>query len=215
MYKLSKEDIEKMEKIGDCDKGEIMHVLTKGGLSMIVAKTRGGDLKILGTGPHPGIARFRAEQVEKNINWHSNLFKSESQSEYEKIKKASGQDHMAHWESLSTPENHYKLAQWHSHHAGIEAQKPTPDDFAERHNQNMKILYHADEALKHYKMSGMDHKSALEHHSKNMAQHKDLDVSYKPIDSYNLELAWRRNYAKNNPNERVPNISGIGEAWTK
>jgi hypothetical protein len=218
MYKLNKEDIEKMEQIGDSRQGAILHVLTKGGLSMIIAKSIGGELKILASGAHPGIARYKAEQVEKSINWHSDLFKSESQSEYEKLSKQSHNDH-AHWEALSTPENHHKLAQWHSHNAGLEAERHIPEDspnlFEERHNKNMKILYHADEALKHYKMAGMDHKAAMEAHSKNMADHKNLDVSYKPLDSYNLELGWRRNRSKENPGQSVPVVSGLGYNWTK
>lgn len=191
----------------------------------------GGAMEVVASAPHPGIARFRAEQIDKSIQWDNNLFKSETDEIYslEKAKtisiidesgKAVGtttdeerkqqqeaklQDAM-NW---STPENHYKHAQHQSHLAGQWATKDA-DDYASKHDKNMHILMHTDEALKHYKMAGLEHSQALEQHQKNMAMHHTIDSSY------NSPVTEEGYHAKRMREGHKPvKITGLGYNWSE
>ena len=74
---LTPDDVKKIEKIGDSDKGDVLHVLTHGGMNLIVQKTKGGALDVLGQGAHRAFAIHQASQVHKNIQWSDALNKSE------------------------------------------------------------------------------------------------------------------------------------------
>jgi hypothetical protein len=229
---LTKEDIAKTEEIGLCKKGKILHILTKGGLSMIVCKTLGGAMNVMASAPHPGIARFRAEQIDKSIEWDNNLFKSESEEGYtlEKarmmrfldeagnvIKEIPEEQHLAeqaqrmqNLENWSTPENHYKLAQHNSHLAGKQAIRETDDT----HHKNMMTLHHTDEALRHYQMAGLNRPQAMEEHKKNMKLHNDINPNFNtPAGSSDLELAWRRKQRKSGVEPE--RITGLGTRWSE
>lgn len=58
----------KPRKIGKVGTANIWETKTKGGLHMIL-KDGGGKPETLGTGPHPGVARYIAEQHEPKIQW--------------------------------------------------------------------------------------------------------------------------------------------------
>lgn len=232
--KISKEDIEKTEEIGSSEKGSILHILTKGGLSMIVRKSLGGAMEVMASAPHPGIARFRAEQVDKSIQWENNLFKSETEEIYvlEKAKvinifdesgkqigsttdtaraeaeKLENERHIAN----STPEKHYKEAQHQSHKAGRHAARDVGDNFAAKHDKNMMILMHTDEALKHYQMAGMDRKQAMEEHRKNMANHLTFDDAYENLP--HTEKASERGFRLSGRGKNKK-ITGLGYNWSE
>jgi hypothetical protein len=59
----------KPKKIGKKGDKDIMHVATKGGLHMVVAQ-KGAGFETLGTGPHPGVAKFIANRrYGSEISW--------------------------------------------------------------------------------------------------------------------------------------------------
>jgi hypothetical protein len=222
--KLTKEDIEKNEEVGTAKKGKVMCITTKGGLSLIVTKSLGGALDIVATAPHPGIARFKAEQMDPSIQWTEGLFKSETQGEYlsqkmktvhidlETLSKAA--DPHAALEGLSTPENHYKMAQHHSHLAGRVATTPKTGDTAQDHDRNMKILMHTNDALKHYQMAGLNGQQMKAEHEKNMASHASIDPNFKmPASTDDMVMAYTRK--KRKEGIEPEHVSGLGNRWSE
>lgn len=189
---------------------------------MIVRKSLGGALEIVSSAPHPGIARYRAEQLDKSIQWTEGLFKSESEETYKleknkeldlsALSKANDEAHLKALEDLSTPETHYKFAQHHSHLAGRAAAEPKVGDTAKDHDRNMRILMHTNEALKHYQMAGLNSHQTDQEHKKNMAAHASMDPNYKhPADSHALELAWTRKQRK--MGKEPARVGGLGYNW--
>lgn len=207
---LTPDDVKKIEKVGDSDKGEILHVLTKGGLNMIVQKTRGGALNILGQGSHRSFAIHQASQVHKNIQWNDTLMKSEDMKEAMKLTPSmaleKNTDSMGNPLYESTPQNHYDLASHHSKMAGRareeeRALKTDPNaDFNALHDSRMRQLMHSDIALRHYEMSGMNSGSAKKENQKHMDLHHELKDETPPFNEYALRLAWQRA----NPTVRPP-----------
>lgn len=246
--KLTPQDIKSTDKIGDTHNGgEVFHIQTKGGLNLIVKKSKGGEYSVLGSGPHRSYALHQAEAVEKNITWINNLFKSEDMQ----LKKA------VEGKPDSNPQTHYDLASHHSKmagkyhsrvdglkqaehiasserehmkndlmHSGAKdftqlppevqakwqmANKKSQDTSSASHDANMRTLYHTDAALKHYQMSGMDHKQSLNEHKKHMSLHHEIPDDAKPPvqDQYGLELSWNlKNRDKSPP-------KGLGYNWSE
>lgn len=243
--KLTQSDIKSTDKIGETHNGgEVFHIQTKGGLNLIVKKTRGGEYSVLGSGPHRSYALHQAEAVEKNITWISNLFKSEDMQ----LQKADD-------DSNSHPQKHYDLASYHSKMAGKfhnqlpalkhnesvasserqhmhnelssagvkdfsqlppevkgkwdMANKKNSDASNAAHDANMRILYHTDSALKHYQMSGMDHKQSLNEHKKHMALHHEIsDTAQPPVkDQSGLERSWNLKNSGQRPPKGLGNWS--------
>jgi len=173
--KLDAKEILFKEEVGATQKGEkVLHILTKGGWNCIAAVSRGGAVRVLGSGVHRAHAKNNATKVEK-IDWNteSNLFKSE----------------MPRPSSGSSPKNHYDLAAFHSKMAGkIQSQlDPHSSDLSDK----MRVLGHSDTALKHYQMAGMDAKSARIEHDKNSKYHKELESTQAPHDHKALEHEWK------------------------
>lgn len=258
--KLTKEDIEKMEVVGKCQGGDVYHVLTKGGFNMIIRKLDGGEMRVLGKGPHRALARHMAESVDKNIQWNDSLWKSEPDV-LKKDDPAQGpqkvsmpqpehpKDPMGNPVYQSNPQNHYDLAAFHSkktgRYAATEQEARNHSDHLEQHlmqphlagqgtsdfqamppeyqqkrqqlqgmsgvlrnslhDAAMMQLYHSDAALKHYQMSGLNPKQAMDEHKKQMNLHKELPHDAQPpFQEDALARAW--NLA--NPAKRPP--KGLG-----
>lgn len=196
--KLDKQDIQSQKLVGSTlhkgNPAEIFHITTKGGLHVILKKTQGGDLQILATANHRAYAREQASSLDKNIQWHENLWKSEDLS---KTQAPSNND--------STPQKHYDLAAHFSKLAGkerekeaqIRAQDPFSVHAVERKLDN---AIYSSIAHRHYQMSGLNHKQALEEHSKQMNLHNELQEGAKPPSNHaDLEVSWQ----KANPEKRV------------
>lgn len=198
--KIDKSDIEKIEDVGtaddDCD---VIHVLTKGGLSVVALKKKDGSMNILGSGPLFGIAKFRAEQgYHKHINWNESLFKSEDMQAYQTLHK---QLNIQDLPDASTPANHYKMAAYNSKLAA-QARDIQPKNEQERFERGNQIIMHTDSALKHYKIAGLDPKSANAEHTKNMINQHEIDDKEIP-NQERIEQNWKLQ----NPQLVVP--SGI------
>lgn len=218
---LTPDDVKKIEKVGDSEKGEILHVLTKGGLNMIVQRTKGGALNILGQGSHRSFAMHQASQVHKNIAWNDTLMKSEDMQKMKSmgqellLKQEPKADSMGNPVYESTPQNHYDLATHHSKMAGKaremeKAHKANPaTPHADLHDSRMRQLMHSDIALKHYEMSGLNGKDAKNEHEKHMNLHHEMQDGQKPpFAEYALQMAWQRQ----NPTKRPP--AGLGN-WSE
>lgn len=217
---LTPEDVKKIEKVGDSEKGDILHVLTHGGMNLIVQKTRGGALHVLGQGSHRAFAIHQASQVHKNIQWSDTLMKSEDMQnvklpkEIPLMKQEPKADSMGNPLYESTPQNHYDLASHHSKMAGRaremerghKANPATPH--ADLHDSRMRQLMHSDIALKHYEMSGLSGSDAKREHEKHMDLHHELKDEKPPMQEYALQLAWQRQ----NPTQRPP--KGLGN-WSE
>lgn len=119
--KLTKEDIEKMEIAGNCNGTEVYHILTKGGFNLIVKKMDGGEIRVLGKGPHRSIARHMAESADKSIQWNESLFKTEEilmkapkeiapEHVVQTPEPAQQKDALGEPMYDSSPQNHYDLA---------------------------------------------------------------------------------------------------------
>lgn len=186
--KLDENDIDKMEKVGDSDKGEVLHVATKGGLHLIVCKSQAG-LAVLGQGLHRAYARKMAQKGHK-VNWNDALFKTEelefvNHVEAQPLNKADTYD----------PHKHYAQAKFHSQMAGKFANRPVaPEDYAGQHDNTMMRLIHTHDALKHYRMAGMDHSQAEAEHQKLANTHKELASDKSPHNGYELELLYNRTF---------------------
>jgi hypothetical protein len=213
---LTKEDIKHIECVGKCKKGDVYHILTKGGHNMIVVKSVGGAYHILGTGAHRAFAIHQAEQVEKNIEWDETLNKSEDFQKAQAMNQASllikadhPRDSMGDPIYESTPQNHYDLAVYHSKLAGkYQAQEVPKDDFNARMDRDMRRMYHTDTALKHYQASGLEYKASTEEHKKQMQYHTELKPGEgAPFQDYPLQLAWQRK----NKGKRFP--KGLPYDW--
>jgi len=217
---LTPDDVKKIEKIGDSDKGDVLHVLTKGGMNLIVQKTKGGALNILGQGAHRAFAIHQASQIHKNIQWSDSLNKSEDMQKafkfpIEILEKQEAKDAMGNPMYESTPQNHYDLAAHHSKMAGKaremerahKALKPN-EWSADLHDHKMRQLMHSDVALKHYEMSGLSGADAKKEHEKHMDLHHELKDEKPPFNEYALQLAWQRA----NPAKRAPR--GLGN-WSE
>ena len=249
--KLTPQDIESHEKVGDLGDKEIWHILTKGGCHYIVKKQHSGSMDILAKGPHRAIARHGAECVEKNIKWNDVLFKSEpnvlkkddpsTNPKSMAIQQEHPKDPMGNPMYESNPQNHYDLAAFHSkktgRHKATEDQarqhlavaekemanpgQPELQSMNPEHKQKMGAaaavlknsihdaammqLYHSDAALKHYEMSGLNPKQAVDEHRKQMNLHKELQHDAQPpFQEDSLSRAW--NLA--NPSKRPP--KGLG-----
>jgi hypothetical protein len=74
---LDQNDILKIEDVGQCADGKIVHVLLKGGLSIIGLSKDGSEMQPIATGPLFRIAKVAADNIRKGIQWAENLFKSE------------------------------------------------------------------------------------------------------------------------------------------
>lgn len=218
---LTPEDVKKIEKVGDSDKGEILHVLTKGGMNLIVQKTRGGALNVLGQGSHRAFAIHQASQIHKNIQWSDTLMKSEDMKDFTfpkevpLMKQEPKSDAMGNPLHESTPQNHYDLATHHSKMAGKSremerAHKANPATPHEQlHDSRMRQLMHSDIALKHYEMSGLSGSDSKREHEKHMDLHHEMkDGTNPPFQEYALQLAWQRA----NPTVRAP--KGLGN-WSE
>lgn len=73
--KLDENQVESKKKIGSKDGNPVWQIVTKGGL-YVNAIAKGGKFDILGTGPHPAIARHISENRLQGIHW-SGLSKSD------------------------------------------------------------------------------------------------------------------------------------------
>ena len=219
---LTPDDIKHIKKIGDSEKGEILHVTTKGGFHMVVERTKGGALNVLGQGSHKSFAIHQTRQVHKNINWDEALNKSEdlqnSDSIIEvKLKKQDQYDAMGNPIYESTPQNHYDLASHHSKMAGkareLERAHKAAKPFQwspELHDHQMQQLMHSDIAIKNYMMSGLSRADANKEHEKHMQLHNEIaDDAQAPFSDHALGLAWNRA----NPTKRQP--SGLGHSWSE
>lgn len=74
--KITPNDIASKKVIGKLRDKNVTELVTTGGLH-IVATDNGGDIKILGTGPHRAIARYLAEKSEPDLVIHE-LSKSDA-----------------------------------------------------------------------------------------------------------------------------------------
>jgi len=218
---LTPDDVKKIETIGKTDKGDVLHVLTKGGLNMVVLKTKGGALEIMGQGSHRSFAIHQASQVHKNVQWNDSLFKSEDMQKMQQLneillkQEPKQSDAMGNPVLESTPQNHYDLASHHSRMAGkareMERAHKTmkPNQWSpELHDSQMRQLMHSDIALRHYQMSGLGHSDAKREHEKHMDLHHELKDEKPPFQEYALQLAWQRA----NPTVRAPR--GLGN-WSE
>lgn len=197
--KLTKEDIQSMDKVGAAGKNsELYHIVTKGGLNLIVKKSMGGEFTVLGQGPHRSFAIHQAEAVEKSIQWEQSLFKSD-EFYGQRTDPAT---------SPSTPQAHYDLASQHAKAAGKyqTAKKvlesvgvnPVNDPEAKHHHSDMMGLKHEREAFRHFQMSGMDPKSAKAEVFKHAQLHHEMPDAEEPDfgRSYGLELEWNKKNGK-------------------
>ena len=143
----------------------------------MLKKRKKGDFFVLGQGNHRAVARVLANQMEKNVQWHESLFKSED-AEY--LKKAGFADSTV---PESTPENHIAQAVWHtSMHTG--------------NGDSMNRIYHGMKAIAHYEAAGLDRSKALEQANKTLQK---LNKSYrmdKPNHEDLLKLAWEKKHNK-------------------
>lgn len=216
---LTKDDIKHMDTVGkhkDCD---ILHLLTKGGLNMIVKKSAGGAFSVLGQGPHRAIAKHQADQTTPGINWSDALTKSEeplnkapqdlgnghilyTHDEAKQKMQAENRDTFGNPIYESNPQNHYDLAAFHSKIAGKHhAQEVAPGDTNNKMDRDMRLMHHTDIALKHYQMAGLNPKQSLDEHKKQMNYSKELpEGASAPMQDYPLELAWNRA----NPGKKTP-----------
>lgn len=106
----------------------------------------------------------------------------------------------------SSPANHHALAVYHSQMAGKfpETQYPQPYN----HDNHMRHQMHSDIALAHYKMAGLDNKSAHEAHKKNMTTHMSLKPGQPaPFHEDKLRLNWQKKTGQQAP-------SGLGYDYT-
>ena len=262
----------KMDIVGTCPNGNVYHILTKGGCNIIFRKLDGGEMRVLGKGPHRAMARHMAESVDKSIQWNDNLFKSEEDLFKTKLGNdatispgypdaanvqsggfpKSGPNELDKTDPMgnpvydSSPQNHYDLASFHSkrtgHHAALENEASKHIGTAEKeianpgqpelnnmppeqkkrldvavkvlrdslHNSRMSQLYHSDAALKHYQMSGMTPKQAMDEHRKQMALHAEMPShTPPPFQEDAMERAWM----KANPGKNPP--KGLGYNFTE
>jgi hypothetical protein len=154
--------------------------MTKGGFH-VVCKNEGGQYKVLGKGPHRGIARHMSSLTEKNISWHRDLFKSQTSTV-----------------ANSTPANHYEQAEWHSaQHATLLQDLKKNDDI----DQRMDCMYHRDMALRHYQMSGLSFRDAVVHCN----DAKFVSNDHTAPSPYETEQLSNK-YAKKNPNAALYGI---------
>jgi hypothetical protein len=211
---LTKDDIKHMDTVGSHKGCDILHILTKGGLNLIVKKSAGGAFSVLSTAPHRAIAKHQADQTTPGIEWNDVLTKSEELYKAPKdlgsgiaIQQAApvkqeARDTMGNPIYESNPQNHYDLAAFHSKLAGHHnAQQVHPGDSNAKMDRDMRILHASDTALRHYQMAGLNHKQAHEEHKKQMNYHKELPADFSaPFQDNALELAWSRS----NPGKRPP-----------
>lgn len=209
--KLVEQDIEKMEKVGHSDKGDIFHILTKGGLNLIVEKSAGGELTVLGDGPHRSFARNKANSLKK-INWNESLYKSEDTSLIKADEHPRDQFGLPIYES--NPENHYKQATFHAKKAGEQKQiKGGLNLFnnpVEYHDATMRQMMHTDDAIKHFQMAGLKGPDLQREMEKHMNLHHELKPGeHEPFQSHPLELAWNRK------NQGKPSPVGLNPNWAE
>ena len=105
----------------------------------------------------------------------------------------------------STPENHMRLAVYHSHMAGHNPKAPLG---SYNHDAEMKNNLHSDLALSHYQAAGHTRQAAFAEHAKNM---KEAHLTPKDANPPHDEMALKLNYQKKT-GKRLP--SGIGYDFT-
>lgn len=203
--KLTEQDIAKSEIFGQTNDGPIFHILTKGGLSILALKKSNGELEVLSSASLPAIARVRAENVRKDIQWDKNLFKSEN------VNNTSAPSSDI---NVSTSENHYNVGKLYSMRAGQLLASPEPEGFNEKHHRNMMILFNTDNALKQYELAGMTENESNVEHKKNVAQFKDHDMHLASLKGYDDKTHARlvSDYQKKNGPKR---LVGLGYNWTE
>lgn len=221
---LTKADIKSMDEAGECDKGKLFHIVTHGGFNVIVSKSAGGEMKVLGTGAHKGLAKHMASQVNSSCQWND-LFKTEDLSkapteiapghtlytpeEHKAKMQAENRDNDGLPIQESSPQNHYDLAAHHSKLAG-KVHASVPADLNQKHDRNMQLMFHADTALKHYQASGLNYKQANKEHEKQMQHHNELEPGTPaPFNGHSLE----RDFNRKNPAKRFP--TGLPYDYTK
>jgi hypothetical protein len=224
--KITQDDIQSMDKVGESDKGDVYHVLTKGGLNLMIEKTQGGDMTILGHGPHRSFAKQKATAM-KNVKWHENLFKSEdadalakaprefigpggrktvhyTPEEAEQLKQEQEKKDMENMH-LSNPENHYKMGSYYAKRAGQERERQKGlnmfNNPVEHHEAGMNSLMHLDSAIKHFKMAGLSDQDLHRETDKYVNLHHELQPGEQPhIDPHIITNAWMRK----NPGKQPP-----------
>lgn len=177
---VTKKDVKSLELVGkSTDESEIYHLETKGGLHKMLKKKRKGDFFVLGQGNHRAVARVLANQMEKNIQWHESLFKSED-SEY--LKQIEKRGVMV---PDSNSENHSAQAVWH----------------ASQHNRSdtLNKIYHGLQAVAHFQAAGLDNKKALEQVNSTLKKLNKNCVMDRPFDENLLKIAWEKKNGKSFP----------------
>lgn len=177
---LTPEDIKQINKAGSSKKGEIYHVLTKGGLNLIVQKSEGGEYRVLGQGAHRSFARNQAEAVEK-IEWDQSLWKNEDLQKDDWIGEK--HHHPTTGKLMGTPQ--FKDGQLHSIHY-------TPEE-AGHIKESMKLKgLNPDTGRAMVESTPQRHYDLAAHHSKmagKIAQHeKSLPMDSSTNDKHNAQM---------------------------
>lgn len=174
---LSKKDVKHLELVGKSQDGsDVYWVESKGGLHKMLKKRKKGDFLVLGQGNHRAVARYGANNFEKNIMWHESLFKSE---DAEFLKRAEKENRMV---PESTPENHIAQAVWHS--------------YMHSSGDSLNRIYHSLQAVAHYEAAGLDNKRALDAVNTTL---KKLNKSYQmdqPYEDTLLRVAYEKKHGK-------------------
>jgi hypothetical protein len=180
------EEIEKVEKIGYCAKGDLYHILTKGGYSVIALNAGHGNYIPVAKAGHPAIARHIAEKLDKTVKWQGGLFKSQNYVDkmYAVVDKE------------SIPKTHLIVAE----HAAMVVGKMATQEMAtveDRLEHKMQMMNHVWTSLKHFKMAGLDSNEAHIRYNE-FRKHSDAlpELDY-PIDPEKLEKSWK----EQNPNK--------------
>jgi hypothetical protein len=168
-----KKETKDLERAGLCEDGsEVFHRSTKGGLHQMIKLRKNGRHIVLGQGNHRAVARVLANQMEKNVQWHESLFKSE---DAEIIKQYQKNNQMV---PESNTKNHIAQAVWHTkQQQGCDATDK---------------LYHSLAALGHYEAAGLDHMKALQAINITMSKLHKSHTMDMPFDEDLLKLAYEK-----------------------